>query len=191
LQQLGLGNFAAPDGSGNTSGSANGVGADIAVGTLTITDASLGVTPYTDTYNQAISVALNLKDLASGLTGLFTFTGTLSGTVSHLTAFGNWNSSLAVVWTPTLGGPPQTIATETQTIGGVEYTVQILRNGNYQRPGVPTSVGGTGVQGGYSFHVIAASSRSPTPEPASASLALAGIGSLMTIGFIRRRRARA
>jgi hypothetical protein len=188
LQQLGLGNFAAPDGSMNTSGSGAGIGADVAVSTLTITDASLGVTPYTDSYSQAIQVQMNLKDLASGLTGLFTFTGTLSGTVSHLTAFGEWNSDLAVTWNASGSPPPGVIAQQTQTIGGVNYTVQILANGNYQRPGVPTSVGGTGAQGGYSYHVIA---QSPIPEPASASLALAGIGSLMAIGFIRRRRARA
>lgn len=156
-------------------------GTDITVGTLTISDDGLG-NSYNDHYSTAISIGLTLSNVgppgvaATGTT--MTFTGTVTGNVfSNGTSFGSSFSN------------PFAFQSQSQTIGGVKYTVvvEVLPQGTlnnaFNAPGPPVA-GGQGKAGTYVFHVTAA----PVPEPASASLALAGIGSLVVVGLIRRRR---
>jgi len=142
---------------------------------VSITDLGIG-SPYKDTYGPTtISVAVNLLDVASGQAGVLTFTGSLSGYVNSNGT--TQQSHFANPWAAT---------SLSETLGGVKYTVSIDPTTAFVAPGPPPS-GGTGLTGGYSFHVTAA----PVPEPGSVSLALLGIGSLGAIGLVRRRRSRA
>jgi len=156
-----------------------GVGTDILVGTITVSDNATALGAQTDTYApQAINVQLSITDAASSLTGVFNFAGTISGTVATngSTDAVNFNN-------------PFVLTTKTLVIGGVTYTVTIDPTKDFTAPGAPPGAaagGGSGLAGTYSFHVFASNS---IPEPAS--MTLMGIGVLGMVGFVaRRRRAR-
>jgi hypothetical protein len=169
VNQSGIGTFPAPSGT-VTNAAVNGpLGADIAVGTISVTDLGLGA--YTDTYGPTvITVDLAILDVDSGMTGTFTFNGVLSGQVSS-----NGTTAGAAFFNPFVA------SSQSQVIGGTTYTVSIIPSKAFTSPGSPP-VGGTGVAGGYSFNVVA------VPEPASIGLmTLGGLGLLITV----RRKAKA
>jgi hypothetical protein len=170
INQSGVGSFASPSGTVNNAAVNGPLGADITVGTITVTDLGLGA--YTDTYGPTtITVDLALRDVDSNAVGTFTFTGTLSGTVSS-----NGTTSASSIFNPFVA------SSQTQNIGGTLYTVRIIPTKAYTAPGSPPS-GGTGDAGTYSFNVVTA-----VPEPASVGLmAVGGLGLLLTI---RRRKAK-
>jgi hypothetical protein len=164
----GVGSFPTP---GGTSANAGGTGTDIVVATVAAHD--LGVsTDYTDTYgakNGGFSVTVAILDVASGVTKDVVLSGTVTGTISRASDVGSTNLD-----TPFSSGP-QVIS----FANGDTYTVSFK---NFNSPG-PAPSGAAGDPGKITFHVVATSA---VPEPST--LALAGIGGLGAIGFIRRRR---
>jgi hypothetical protein len=151
ISQAGIGNFTSPTAPTYNAGLNGSLGTDITVGTINVTDLSIGA--YTDTYGPTtITVSLKLKDVDSGSTGVFQFTGTLTGQVS---SNGTTTSSSM--------DNPFTASSQIQNIGGTNYEVRIIPSKDFTAPGSPP-VDGTGFDGVYSFNVLEA----PTvPEPAS------------------------
>jgi hypothetical protein len=173
INQAGVGTYPAPSGTVSNAAVNGPLGADITVGTITVTD--LGVGAYTDTYGPTvITVSLALRDVDSTAVGLFTFNGVLSGQVSS-----NGTTTGAAIFNPFVA------QSQTQNIGGTTlYTVKIIPSKAFTAPGSPPS-GGTGLAGTYSFNVTA----TLVPEPASVGLmAVGGLGLLFTL---RRRKAKA
>jgi len=161
--------------SGVLSSTAIPTGTDIVVGNVQVSDLGTG-SAYTDSYSQAISVAVTIKDFDSGLSKVFTFSGMLSGTVSSagtipLTVSAQFANPFSIL-------SPLSIS---QMIGATTYTVSIDLTKDFAAPGAPVA-GGSGTLGTYTFHVAS----SAVPEPAS--VALLGVGFLGAIGFVRRRR---
>lgn len=151
-------------------------GTDIKVASVSISDLGIG-TAYKDTYTAVpITVSVTI-DPTTGGSATLTFTGSLSAYVNSTGS--NWQSGFNNPWAG--------VAAQSAVINGVTYTVSMAAAPT-QAPGAPQSSGGTGLAGGYSFHVTATS---PIPEPSSVALSLIGIGSLAAVGFVRRRRARA
>ena len=171
VNQAGVGSYPDPTGAVNNAAVNGPLGADITVGTISVTDLGLGA--YTDTYGPtAITVDLALRDVDSTAVGLFTFNGTLSGQVSS-----NGTTSGSSFFNPFVA------QSQTQNIGGTLYTVSIIPAKAFIPPGSPPS-GGTGLAGTYSFNVVAGAG---VPEPTSIVLmALGGLGVL--VGFRRRIR---
>ena len=168
VSQAGIGNFSSPAAPTFNAGVNGSLGTDITVGSITITDLALGAA-YMDTYGPTpITVNLKLKDVTSGATGTFTFTGSLSGLVSSngTTVGSSFNN-------------PFTASSQIQTIGLSNYEVRIITSKDFAAPGSPPS-GGSGIAGFYSFNVRQALA---VPEPASLLLLTFGLPML----FLLRR----
>jgi hypothetical protein len=164
ISQAGEGNFTTPTAPTFNAGIPGG--AAITVGTINVTDLSIGA--YMDTYGPTtVTIDVKILDVASSLTGTFAFTATLSGLVSSDGTTSAANISVTGVSAPV-----------TEMIGGVPYTVSAVSGKFFAQPGSPP-VDGTGLNGVYTLNV----SDSAIPEPSS--LALLGIG--MT-GFFAFRR---
>jgi hypothetical protein len=169
VSQAGIGNFDAPTGP-IFNGLANGTyGTDITVGTLSVTDFAIG--HYVDTYAASITIQLKIKDVVSGQSGIFSFTGVLSGRVAN-----NGTTTGSAFFNPFSD------ALQTQKIGNSTYDVHIFQTKDFTAPG-PPPVGGTGLSGTYSFNVNALS----VPEPGA--LALVALGGLLVALRTTRRKA--
>ena len=163
VSQAGVGNFATPAAPSFDASAAGG--ADITVGTITVTDLALGAA-YTDTYGPTtITVNLKIKDVPSNATGTFKFTGSLAGTVTSngIVAASDFSD-------------PFTASSQTETIGSFNYTVSVIPGKAFAAPGSPPA-GGSGIPGDYSFNVQAAVAGVPAPASGWAGLALlTGLG---------------
>jgi hypothetical protein len=134
---------------------------DVVAANMTTFSAATTAAPDRFT-GQTYNLKLIITDLASGKTGLFTFTGRL---------FGSLTASSASV-TSTFASP----LIETERIGNNVYTVTI---GPFAGPGAPNS----GNSGSIGAHVEVRPEQAPEPS----ALILAGLG---TLGVLYRRRRR-
>jgi PEP-CTERM motif len=127
----------------------------------------------TVTFSGAVySLSLKITDGPSGATGIFNFTGTLSGTITQTGA-----------WVNNVFNTPTSI---TKTIGADTYTVTLS---GYVPPGTPTSINTVGGIGATITVVPGNSSGSPHGTPEPSTLVLAGLGMAFTgLGAWRRKR---
>jgi hypothetical protein len=172
VSQAGEGNFTSPTAPTLNAGLNGAAGTNITVGTLNVTDLSIGA--YMDTYGPTtITIDLKLLDVDSGKTGVFTFTGTLSGLVSS-----DGTTSAANITVKNFSPVDQI-----ENIGGTAYEVRVLSGNAFSAPGSPP-VDGTGLNGEYSLNVRAAA----VPEPTSIGLLAVGCLSVMVCRAATRRR---
>lgn len=172
VSQAGIGNFATP--TAPTFNADHMFGTDITVGNITVTDLAIGAN-YTDNYGPTpIMIELKIKDVTSGDTGTFTFTGSLTGQVASngTTESAVFNNPFAV---------PQS---HSLLIGGSLYTVTANPAMDFVSPGAPPS-GGSGIPGSYSFNVFAVVP--PAPAPAAVWAGAVLIGGLAARKLIRLR----
>jgi hypothetical protein len=169
INQAGVGNPVSP--AGATSDAA-GSGADVVVGTLSVTELSTTLS-YLDDYGPTpIQIMVGIRDTASGDVGQYTFNGSLTGQAARL----------SVVSFATISNP-FAASSQTQVIGGNSYTVSIDPAVDFTKPGA-APLGGTGTAGTYTFHVQASSAA----VPESGSLALLGGLAIPGVTLLRRRR---
>jgi len=154
------------------SGNATPPGTNIVFGQVQLGDNGVS-TSYTDSYAFAYEFDVTLTDVTSGLSGVFKITGTLTGTITD--NGGSFSSLFANVYDAPLS--------QTLSIGGNAYTVTVANtSGFYTNPSPPQGAGMTSsTNGTFSANVIAS-----VPEPAS--MTLVGIGGLLGVGLLRRRR---
>lgn len=131
-------------------------GSDVVFANLDVSSTAEPTAP--DVIDGAYSIVMHLTDDASSESADLTFTGSLKGPVSKISA------NVTNVF-----DAPQT---QTVTLGGLLYVVTI---GPYTPPGPPG-----GRKGAIGAHV------SCVPEPGS--MALLGMGALPLVGFLRRRK---
>lgn len=164
LLQAGVGMFPNPAGPPNYNAALLPQGTNITVGSLIVEDMGTS-SPYTDPYSVPITVDLNIRDLASGLVGGFSFAGTLSGTVAS-------NGTIDAFF-----NNPFTAVSISKQIGNTIYDVSIIPSTSFSAPGTPGAPppGQDGTPGAYVFDVHA----TPAPEPSGlmlfAGLAVVGI----------------
>jgi hypothetical protein len=171
ISQAGVGNFTSP--TAPTFNAGLDGGANITVGTINVTDLSIGA--YMDTYGPTtVTIDLKILDVDSGLTGTFTFTGTLTGAVNS-----NGTTSSADIKVSA------SATSQVEGIGGTDYKVSIIPGQFFAAPGSPP-VDGTGLDGVYSFNV---SAPSVVPEPTS--IGLLAVGCLSVLVVAGRRTAKA
>jgi hypothetical protein len=118
--------------------------------------------------NRPYALSMTLKDTASGATGVLTFTGAFSGT---LTA-GSANISYAFTG----------LTTQTLTLGGNTYTVTI---GNYAPPAPPGAINAGAIS---AFAQVSVSPAGAAPEPSACALACVGLASAAGAFWRRRKR---
>ncbi len=143
-------------------------GTDIVIGNLSVRD-NTSTSDYTDTFAVPLGITVAVKDNASSTTKNFVFNSTLNGNVQ---GFGG------IVATANFDNP-FTTTSQTQDIGTNRYTVSINPSKAFAAPGSPT-IGGTGSQGTYTFHIAAV----PVPEPAMLSIFALAVPMMLA----RRRR---
>jgi hypothetical protein len=131
---------------------------------------------YSDPYSIPYQIDVTLTDTNSGMSGVFHILGTLTGTITDTN--GVFSSLFNNVYST---------GSQSQTIGGVNYTFTVANSsGFYTNPSPPSGPAGvSSTNGTFSANVVA-TPVTVTPEPAS--LALMAIGSLSAGGVLLRRR---
>lgn len=177
LNQSGIGNFASPS-SPSFDASAPG-GTNITVASLQIQESN-GTAPFHDSYaNQAVSVDVKIRDLSSGLTGVFTFNGLYTQSPNAQFVSSNGTSTAS-----NFNNPWSSFQSQSMVIGSTIYTVTIFPDKAFTAPNPPdiaTGVTPPDRNGSFVFNVAA----SPAPEPSS--MVLMGIGLVGGILTINRR----
>jgi len=119
--------------------------------------------------SRAYALSLTLRDTASGATGVLTFTGEFSGTLTS----GSANITNAFTG----------LTTQTITLGKNVYVVTI---GNYAPPAPPGAINAGAIS---AFAAVSVDPASTAPEPSACALACVGLVSAAGACW-RRRRAR-
>ena len=135
---------------------------NIVVASTSVVDLGTG-DDYVDTYGPTpITVSIRIRDVDSGATGLFTFSGTLTGTVAGSI------QGLAASFSN-----PFTATSESEAIGGGGiFVVSIDPSRSFAGPGSPP-LGGTGLPGAYTFEV-----QNFLPEPSAAFIGILAVAAL-------------
>ena len=117
--------------------------------------------------SRTYALSLTLKDTASGATGVFTFTGAFSGTLTAGSA------NIDNLFTG--------LTTQTLTLGGNAYTVTI---GNYAPPAPPGAINAGAIS---AFAQVSVNPAGAAPEPSACALACLGMVSAAGAYWRRRR----